>query len=393
VIRELFQFAAAPALPYTPALLAFADRTQLTLQLRSRSDLPPWFAAEIETRHDRNAIRRGQLHKAYAEIAALLTAQQVDFVLLKGFTHETTFGIDPTARIQYDLDFLIEPAALARAQSAIETLGYVPHGDHSLSDEHSIPLVRPNNWRWRGDYFDTEIPVQIELHDSLWSPTKDRIAPPGLENFWDRRLMIDVNGLSIPALSEPDRVAFASLHALRHILRNDARPAHVHELARFLETRAHDEAFWTEWRTLYDPQLKSLQTIAFRFAHEWFACPWPEAVAEVWSQQPHSVTTRFKEFAWSPAENILRPHKDIVWLHLALTKTFRDRASIFCDRLLPLRLPHRQEPERYSASPLSRLRYHAAAFAPALASGVRWWWKRDTASTASHTSDWKRRSV
>jgi len=388
MIRELFQFDGSP----TPELLALADRTQLSLQLRGRPDLPEWFAAELDARYTRNQIRRQGLREAYTEVAALLPAQQIDFVLLKGFTHEIGFGIEPSNRIQYDLDFLFAPADLARAQGLIEGLGYVPHGDQALSDEHSRPLVRPSTWRWRGDYFDSEIPIQIELHDTLWSPAKDRIAAPGLEDFWQRRGMVEVDGLKIPALCESDRVAFAALHALRHILRHDARPAHVHELARFLTTHAGDESFWQTWRDVYDSRLKALQAVAFRFAHEWFACPWPEALEDEWSRVPQSIKSWFEEFAWSPAENILRPNKDTVWLHMALTDSRRDGASVFIDRLLPPRLPH-QDSTPYGARLRARLRYHAAAFAPALASGFRWWWRRDTPSTASHTSDWKRRSV
>jgi hypothetical protein len=230
--------------------------------------------------------------------------------LLKGFTHETGFGIDAAARIQYDLDFLVAPSSLTRARAALASLGYVPHGDQSLSDEHSRPLVRPSSWCWRGDYFDTEMHIPIELHDSLWSPGKDRIPLAGVENFWTRRCSLNVNGLVIPALAETDRLAFAALHALRHILRHDARPAHVLELARFLDSHAADTAFWTQWRDLYPPHLKALQIVAFRFAQEWFQCACPEAVIQEWSRQPQSltapVTSWFQEFAWSPVENLLR---------------------------------------------------------------------------------------
>ncbi|HEY4361475.1 MAG TPA: nucleotidyltransferase family protein [Bryobacteraceae bacterium] len=388
MIRDLFQFGGDA----TPELLALADRTQLSLQFRGRPNLPEWFAAEIETRHARNQVRRGQLRTAYAEIAAQLTAEGVEFVLLKGFTHETGFGIEASNRIQYDLDFWVAATDLTRAQALIEGLGYVSHGEQSLSDEHSRPLVRPSNWRWHGDYFDTEMPIQIELHDTLWSNAKDRIAAPGLEDFWPRCRVVEVNGLQIPALCEHDRMAFAALHALRHILRHDARPAHVHELACLLAIRVHDEAFWEAWRELYNPRLKALQTMAFRFAQEWFDGPWPEALEEEWRGVSRSVTAWFEQFAWSPAENISRPNKDTVWLHVALTDSLRDRVRVFIDRLLPPRMPHHDETP-YAARLGARLRYHAAAFAPALASGFRWWWRRDTPSTASHTSDWKRRSV
>jgi hypothetical protein len=383
MIRELLRFTARP----TPSLLALADRTQLSLQLRGVSNLPEWFSAELESRYVRNQIRRGQLREAYAEIARLFTANQLEFVLLKGFTHETIFGIDPRNRVQYDLDFLLAPAAVTRAQGLLETLGYRAQGDESLSDEHSIPLSRNSCWRWRGDYFDTQIPIQVELHGALWSSVKDRIAAPGLDDFWRRRTVVIVDGLEIPALSEPDRVAFAALHALRHILRHDARPAHVHELARFLERHADDEGFWGTWRALYAPRLRLLQALAFRFAHVWFSSPWPAALEKEWSRAPRSIVHWFEEFAWSPAENIVRPNKDTVWLHMALTGSAWDRARVFIDRLLPPRLPHHDHAAPYAPRLRARLRYHAAALAPALASGVRWWWRRETASTASHTSD------
>jgi hypothetical protein len=358
-------------------LLAFADRTQLTLYLRGTPGLPRWLVEEIENRYARNAERRRRLREAYFDVACTLAAAGIEFVVLKGFTHELKPG--PQPRVQYDLDLLTLPADLERARTVIERLGYAPHGAKSLSEEHARPLVRPSNWNWRGDYFDPDMPIPVELHGSAWSPEHDRIRPTGMENFWNRRRVIEVDGLEIPAFAAVDRLAFAALHALRHILRHDARPAHVLELARFLEAR--NTGFWDQWRGLHPPELRELQSVAFRFAREWFGCALPAAV-----RPPESVDKWLRDYAWSPVANLTGPNKDTVWLHLVLVKNWRDRVRVFCDRLVPLRLPHH---ERF----LGRLRYHAGALAPALASGVRWWWRRDAASTASEISDWKRRRV
>lgn len=86
-------------------LLAFADRTQLTLYLRGTAGLPEWLAEEIEARYARNAERRRRLRDAYAEVAEVLHRAGIDFVLLKGFTHE--LGLDGSKRVQYDLDLLL----------------------------------------------------------------------------------------------------------------------------------------------------------------------------------------------------------------------------------------------------------------------------------------------
>lgn len=360
-------------------LLAFADRTQLTLHLHGYAGLPPWLEAGIESRRVRNLERRRRLREAFAEIHDVFHGDAVEFVLLKGFTHETGFGIDPEARVQYDLDLLCAPEDLAKAGAALRRVGYVPHSGRSLNDEHSKPWVQRSatdreKWTWRGDYFDPEIPISVEVHDTLWDSALDRIRVDTAA-FWKRR--------SGNALAEIDRAGFAALHVLRHVLRQDARPAHTYELARLLQTQ--NEAFWRNWAEQHDPRLRGLEIVGFRFATEWFGCRLPEALNEEWLRQPETVKGWFRDFAWSPIANLARANKDAVWLHLALLENWSDRARVLCHRITPFRRPH--------AGLFNRLRYHAGALAPALFNGLRWWWRRRAASTASQISDWNRESV
>jgi hypothetical protein len=400
MIRALFQIAAGrgETRNLTDAewreMLAFADRTQLSLYLRGAAGLPSWLAEDLEIRQRDNLERRKRLRIACAEVCATLSHTGIEFALLKGFTHETPgFGGSPCSRVQYDLDFLVRPEDVTGARHALQAIGYAPHGEQSLSAEHSHPLVRPHHWQWHGNYFDPDMPIPVELHDSLWSPRLDRVHAAGLEQFWTRRVSLCVGDLAVPVLDGPDRAGFAALHALRHVLRHDARPAHVLELARFLDARGDDAGFWRLWRDRHTPRLRSLETVAFRFAREWYGCAWPEPLAEEWSHQPRAVTAWFRDFAWSPVANLQGPNKDTVWLHMSLAEARRDRLRIFFDRLAPLRLPHRHEPAPYRSRFLQRTKYHAGAFAPALGSGLRWWWRRTMPSTASQMSDWYRRRV
>jgi hypothetical protein len=367
------------------AILSFADRTQLTLHLRSVAGLPEMVREEIESRFRRNAERRVRLRDAFLQISERFSRGGIEFVLLKGFTHEIGFGLEPGARVQYDID-LLSPQADAGRRILLE-LGYRPHGAKSLSDEHERPWVRPSSWTWRGDYFDPKMPIAVELHSTPWSPRRDRIALNGIEQFWSRRQVIHVSEMSLPAYSESDRVAFATMHVLRHILRNDARPAHVYELARFLETRRSDGAFWTEWQSIHARDVKTMAVVAFRFAQEWFGCALPEAVQQDAARLPDSVTAWLREFAWSPVINLTQPNKDVVWLHLALVNGLRDRLAVLRSRLTPLRLPDGEEsPDRhprFGAAHLlwKRVRYHAAGSTLAVARGARWWLRRATSST------------
>jgi len=357
-----------------PALLRFCDRAQMTLLLENSPAfrIPEWVRREVEARAARNALRNERLWRAYEEISQQFRAAGIDFVVLKGFTH-LAFG-EWRQRVQYDLDLLIEPDSTSRALEALRKLGYAPHRERSLSDQHAAPMVRPFSWTWRGDYFDPDMPVPVDLHTQAWSDSSDRIRLDGAQAFWPRRSEVWFRRTLVPALHRCDRLAFAAMHAMRHILRNDARPAHIYEIAAFLHKSVRNEAFWSEWAELHDEALRSIQAVAFRFVAEWFGCELPPCAAEAVARLPRPVRTWFAEFAWSPVAGLMQPNKDAVWLHMALLSSLRDRIGVLRRRLMPSPLPLRA-PGRL----VDRAAYHASTIAPALASGFRWW-KRLTVS-------------
>jgi hypothetical protein len=355
-------------------LLAFCDQTQMTLLLENApgAGLPSGILREIEVRRSKNIERGERLWAAYEEIARGFETAGIDFVVLKGFTH---FAYSEwRQRVQYDIDLLVEPAAAQRAVAVLTALGYRPHHEPRSSDKHLPTMLRPTSWEWKGDYFDPNIPVSIDIHTDVWSDAGDRIRLDGAQDFWGRRSQVWFRRMFVPALHRCDRLAFAAMHAVRHILRNDARPAHVFELARFLHDSVGNTAFWDEWVRLHDDALRSIQALAFRFAAEWFGCELPPQAAAAVAGLPRSVAAWFGEFSWSPVANLVQPNKDAVWLHMALLGSVRDRASVLRRRLLPFTLT--------PCTPggiTERARHHASAIAPVLASGFRWW-RRSTAS-------------
>jgi hypothetical protein len=353
------------------ALVEIGDRTHCT-----------FYWTGDQNRLAKNAERRRRLWLAYHEAAAALANHGIDFVLLKGFTHEVDSGLDPVRRYQSDLDLLCLPEDLGRARAALQQAGYAEHGDAELSDNHARPLVKPFTWQWRGDYFDPDLPISIELHHILWSHGRDRIRVPDIRQFWNRRTVLSIEGRAIPALAEPDRLAFAALHLLRHVLRNNASPAHAFELACALTRRAHDEAFWQTWTQTHDSQFRALQAVAFQFAAQWFGCTLsPEAEREC-RALPEPVQAWFKNYAFSPLVNLVEPNKDVLWLHMALLPRWIDRFAVAARKLVPMRLPRPTERGEH----WSRIRYHAVALARVLLTGSR---RRPptTPSTASQTSD------
>ena len=332
------------------AALTFADRTQLTLHLEGvlSERRPDWVAAELAARFAKNEERNRRLRTMYEEIAHEFQKVGVEFVLLKGFTHAALFDIPLRRRVQYDLDFLCLPEDSQRALQALRRLGYVQHTTCSLSDQHLPPLVRPATYRWRNDYFDPDLPVAIELHTKVWGSNHDRFDLDDGRGFWARRTKIAVDGLTIPAFDERDRFVFAAVHALRHIVRSDAKPAHVFEIGRGLRPRAGCSG-------------NLLQLAAFYFANRWFGAPLPHDFC-----LPAATQAWFDAYTWAPIANLFEPNKDAVWLHMALLPSAWDRVRVLQQRA-------------------ARVRHHWRTIAPAMWSGMRWW-RRAASMRASHTS-------
>ncbi|MEP6963557.1 MAG: nucleotidyltransferase family protein, partial [Acidobacteriota bacterium] len=195
-------------------LLVVADRTLSTPLLRDAPGLPAWFRDGVEQRIAKNVRRRARLIETYCDASDALRAAGIELVLLKGFTHEADAGWDPALRVQCDIDLLCEAATLPAAERALYAGGFQFHQGSELSDNHGLPLLKPHQWQWNGDYFDPDLPVSVELHHTLWDFERDRISTPGVEDFWNRREILTVTDMRVPAFQDADRLATAALHLL-----------------------------------------------------------------------------------------------------------------------------------------------------------------------------------
>lgn len=374
------------------AALEFSDRWQLTLAMRRMAwdALPAWVRERTDGNAARNLERLARLEQLYRDLADTLAAARIEFLALKGLAHCPDFGSLPEDRTQCDIDLYMPREGLYAARDAILALGYESmDAIEDLPTDHLPPLIRKSGWQWRGDFFDPEIPVGIELHFQFWNQQCERLPVPDASEFWKRRVPRRIAEREVYVLSAPDALAFASLHLLKHVLRGSCRPFHVYEVARFLERRAGDSAFWREWSATQSPELRRLQAVIFRLAMAWFGGAPHAAVEEEIERLPAATQAWFDEFALSPAAGLYRSHKDELWLHLSLLESRSDRRTVAKRRLFPERLPgpvdaiHIPASEiawprrvlkqlRYAAFVASRLRHHAAALPRVALSGAKW---------------------
>ncbi len=317
------------------AALYFFNRHQLALALRPLH-LPPRIASRLDRDYAANVERIERMKRAFFEASPVMSPS---FVALKGFAHWEQFAADPASRVQYDID-LYCPDGAETARDELLSLGYESSpGVGKFPADHLPALIRRTGWQWRGDFFDRDIPVAIELHFRLWDEKTEGFAVPGLEHFWERRVQRRLDGRPYWALDPADALAYASLHFLRHLFRGSLRLSDAYEISYFLSSSVSDDAFWNRWAELHPPELKRLQAVCFRFAAEWFGCGMHIAARQELDKLPENIRRWFGACAMSPIEAFFHPNKDELWLHLCLVESLRAKASVMRRRLAPARLP------------------------------------------------------
>jgi hypothetical protein len=317
------------------AALHYFDRNQFTLML-PRDGLPDDVQRRLNKNSADNQERVHRLKDAFSEIDKAI---KTPFLVLKGFANWDQFTPDPLSRVQYDLD-LYCPDTATEVRDALIRLGYQSiQGGEKFPTDHLPALVRKTGWQWRGDFFDPEIPLSVELHFRLWDEETEGFAAPGIEQFWSRRAQQNLDGRPHLALHPADALGYTALHLLRHLLRGDVHAANIYELAWFLNRNTANDEFWNCWRDLHGPELRRLQALCFRLAAAWFDCRLsPIAQAEVDALE-RPIRRWFDECAASPVEAFFRPNKDELWLHLCLLDSSRKKLSVLRRRLFPTRLP------------------------------------------------------
>jgi hypothetical protein len=321
------------------SLLAFCNIAHLTLPLAqlSTKGFPNWVIERLRANLADNALRFERVKSTYREAASVLKKAGIGHVVLKGFTQSPDYVSHPQLRSQSDIDIFCTPDSIDAASSALEAIGYRPLKENVsyAHADHGATLVRPENWQWRGNPFDPDMPLGIELHFCFWNQRVSGIALPETNSFWDRRTTRQVDGLSFSCLSTVDQLAYLTLHILRNIFLADWIIHHVRELAVFLHSGADDEIFWQQWTKTYSSSLRSVQAIAFYYARAWFGCRLhPLATREI-DRLPELLKSWLRAFSGSALEIMFGLNKDSLWLQLILLSSPREKLKIFKRALLP----------------------------------------------------------
>ena len=323
------------------SLLAFCDLAHLTLPLAKlpQNDFPSWVVERLKINVADNARRFERVKATYKEAAEVLDRAGVEHIVIKGFTQAPDYVEDPRLRAQSDLDLYCPVEMIESARSALQEIGYTPNNQQSYAyADHDHTMVRVGDWRWRGNSFDPEMPLSVELHFCLWNDFVSYFHIAGIDGFWNRRTTRSIEGFTFASLSPVDHLGYLALHILRNIFLRDTILHHVYELAGFLHRRADDDIFWKTWTETHDASLRACEAIAFYYAQAWFGCnlnPWVKSAIEDLSPLQQQWLRRF---AISPLEGMVHMNKDFLWLQLSFLRSTKAKLQLLKRTLIPTHL-------------------------------------------------------
>ena len=386
-------------------LLIFGDRMHLTIPLVQvcGSECPQWVRQRVAQNIEDNARRFTLIKNTYAALAEALREAHVEHLVLKGFTKSPDFAPDPRHRIQSDIDIFCTRETIFRARDALSSIGY--RSQHQFDDQpwdHLPPLRKKSEWRWRGNAYDPEMPLTVELHHCFWDWAAVRCVPEADSHFWQRRIGRRLEEITFPCLHPIDNLGYCALNLLRDLLRVGIVTSQVYELAWFLHQHARNDEFWSAWIQMHDEELRRLESVSFLLARTWFHCDLSETAQAEIRRLPVGTRRWFEIDATSPSPmGWMRPSKDAIWLHSSLMKSPAERRRIVFSRLLPRQvlpvdaaiarqIPNSSPTEesswsnysRYFAYLVMRVGYHLKVLPTTLWHGLCWWWSARESSHA-----------
>jgi hypothetical protein len=320
-------------------LLPFCNIAHLTLSIAQlpSNGFPQWVVEQLRTNLADNALRFKRIKATYREAAKALDRAGVEHIVIKGFTQSPDYVAHPRFRAQSDIDIFCPPNSILAARDALYAIGYKSSGVkvHYAYNDHIAALVRLGDWRWRGNPFDPEMPLGIELHYCFWNESNLRIRVPEVDRFWERRTTREIEGFSFPCLSPFDQLSYFSLHILRNVFIFDWIIHHVRELAVFLHSHADDDGFWQIWHETHSTSLRSYEAIAFFYARSWFDCRLHPLAAHEIDKLPATRLSCLQCFSGAALEIMFDQNKKSVWLHLSLLSSRREKWKVLKRALLP----------------------------------------------------------
>ena len=224
------------------ALLQWLDTSGLALYLYDRLEylklidcLPAEIADRLRQNLADNSQRTNSMFAEAVQIQELFRQENLEYLLLKGFSLVPFSVARPELRSQLDLDFLITADAIDKARRILEDRGYVVHAVSGRSWEFKTTHPHAGSLR---DLYKDRPARNIELHvEARPGEVGTRVA----DGEW--RI---VCGYEMPVLPATQLFLGQVNHLYKHVSTGFFRCSHLLELYRHIAARHDDAEFWSD---------------------------------------------------------------------------------------------------------------------------------------------------
>lgn len=170
------------------------------------SNAPRDVIEQLRDVYIQHAFRNRRILSEVARVAAILRAEDVPVMLLKGAALAADVYEDPALRPMADVDVLVPADQLHRAAAAIATAGYEASDGRSIEQfvswcHHISPYVKDG------------VPT-VEIHWTIERPTSPFVID--IDGFWRRACEIAVDDETVLVPAAEDMVLHLALHTSYH---------------------------------------------------------------------------------------------------------------------------------------------------------------------------------
>lgn len=177
------------------------------LKLNSHASVVP--AGILETlryHHHVNTFKMLELTKEMGRISGALAEADIRAIQLKGPVLAIQLYGDLSLRTSKDLDILIDPDDIERAEATMAKLGY------EATDKHDSDP----NWKRKYHHLSfshKERRAEVEIH---WRLNPNPVEMLSFRQLWERKEAVPVAGLSFYSLGKEDLLYYLTDHGARH---------------------------------------------------------------------------------------------------------------------------------------------------------------------------------
>jgi hypothetical protein len=243
-------------------------------------ELPPAALEPLRRAYYQNAAANTLRYRELAQIMAVLDAEGIPAIVLKGPALALSVYPDPALRVIGDIDLLVRREYVARAMAGLQQLGYrTPDRELGYSIGYLTRFGRHLQLQRRDRAGTLELEIHWRLIGELWAGSVTAIDIAGL---WARAIPLEGDGWRACQLSHADTLLHLALHAtLMHAFTELGIRIYVDvdRLVRTYGVGAHAAAFWQEAVALARAQrLSAVLYTALKLNEDLLGTPLPPSL-------------------------------------------------------------------------------------------------------------------